>query len=112
MTASDIEQISVTELPDDFPVDGDWVLLDVREPYEWDEVRIPGALHIPLEQVPARIDEIDLDRELAVICRNSGRSFRILAYLTQRGIPGYCVTGGMTAWQAAGKPVARGETHD
>lgn len=101
----DIEQIDVAGLPDDFTDVDDRVLLDVREDYEWAAGHVRGALHIPLDDVPARLDEVDPDRELLVICRTSGRSFRLLQYLAMRGIDGTCVTGGMVAWEAAGKPV-------
>ncbi|MFM9377215.1 rhodanese-like domain-containing protein [Gordonia sp. VNK21] len=101
----DIEQIDVVDLPDDFSSVTDTVLLDVREGYEWDEAHVRGALHIPLDDVPARLDEIDLNADLLVICRTSGRSIRLLQYLAMRGIDGTCVRGGMVAWQGAGKPV-------
>ncbi|MFT3660541.1 MAG: rhodanese-like domain-containing protein [Gordonia sp. (in: high G+C Gram-positive bacteria)] len=104
----DIEQVDVAELPDDFTDVTDRVLLDVREGYEWEQAHVRGAVHIPLDDVPERFDEIDLDRELLVICRTSGRSFRLLQYLAMRGIDGTCVSGGMVAWEAAGKPVDTG----
>lgn len=104
----DIETVAVTELPDDFTGDGDRILLDVREDDEWELGHVRGALHIPLNEVPARIEEIDLDRELVVICRTSGRSFRIMEYLLMRGIDGAVATGGMVAWENADKPVETG----
>ncbi|MDR2281318.1 MAG: rhodanese-like domain-containing protein [Gordonia sp. (in: high G+C Gram-positive bacteria)] len=104
----DIESVGVTELPDDFTDDPERILLDVREDYEWDEAHVRGALHIPLGEVPGRIDEIDLDRELFVVCRTSGRSYRIMEYLLNRGIDGTVVTGGMVAWIGADKPVDSG----
>ncbi|MGO3325018.1 rhodanese-like domain-containing protein [Gordonia sp. (in: high G+C Gram-positive bacteria)] len=104
----DIETVAVTDLPDDFTGDGDRILLDVREDDEWAQAHIRGALHIPLADVPARVEEIDLDRELLVVCRTSGRSYRIMEYLLMRGIDGAVVTGGMVAWQNAGKPVVTG----
>ncbi|MCF8571569.1 rhodanese-like domain-containing protein [Gordonia sp. HY002] len=104
----DIETVAVTDLPDDFTDDGDQILLDVREDDEWEQARVRGALHIPLADVPARVDEIDLDRELLVVCRTSGRSYRIMEYLLMRGIDGAVVSGGMVAWQNAGKPVETG----
>lgn len=104
----DIEQIGVADLPDDFTDVTERVLLDVREDDEWAAGHVRGALHIPLDDVPARLDEIDLDADLLVVCRTSGRSFRLLQYLAQRGIDGTCVSGGMVAWEAAGKPVETG----
>ncbi|AVL99237.1 sulfurtransferase [Gordonia iterans] len=104
----DIEQVDVAGLPDDFTDVADRVLLDVREDDEWDEGHVRGALHIPLGDVPARFEEIDQDCELLVICRTSGRSFRLMQYLAMRGVDGTVVSGGMVAWQAAGKPVETG----
>lgn len=108
VSMDEIETVAVTDLPDDFSEVADRVLLDVRENDEWMQAHVRGALHIPLDDVPARIDELDLDADLLVVCRTSGRSFRLLQYLTMRGIDGTCVRGGMVAWEAAGKPVETG----
>ena len=108
VSMGDIETVAVTDLPDDFTGDAERILLDVREDDEWELAHVAGALHIPLGEVPARIDEIDLDRELLVVCRTSGRSYRIMEYLLMRGIDGAVVSGGMVAWEAAGKPTESG----
>ncbi|MFT4087186.1 MAG: rhodanese-like domain-containing protein [Gordonia sp. (in: high G+C Gram-positive bacteria)] len=104
----EIERVDVADLPDDFTDLADRVLLDVREPDEWDEAHVRGALHIPLDDVPARLDDIDFDVDVFVICRTSGRSFRLAQYLDMRGLVGVVVRGGMVAWQAAGKPIETG----
>ncbi|ALG83348.1 rhodanese-like domain-containing protein [Gordonia phthalatica] len=104
----EIDTVAVTDLPDDFTGVVGQVLLDVRENYEWEEAHVRGALHIPLDSVPERIDEIDLDSELLVVCRTSGRSFRLSQYLAMRGIAATVVRGGMVAWQAAEKPIDTG----
>lgn len=104
----DIRQVPVTELPDDFSDEDGRILLDVREDDEWAAGHVRGAVHIPLGDVPARLDEIDLDAELLVICHSSGRSMRVLQYLDQLGYPGDCVRGGMLAWIENGKPVETG----
>lgn len=104
----DIPQIPVTELPDDFTGDTDRIMLDVREDDEWSTGHVRGATHIPLGDIPARLDEIDLDAQLFVICHSSGRSFRVLQYLQQMGYEGTCVRGGMLAWIEHGKPVESG----
>ena len=104
----EIETVAVTDLADDFSGITDQVLLDVREDYEWEEAHVRGALHIPLDSVPERIDEIDLNSELLIVCRTSGRSFRLSQYLEMRGIAATVVRGGMVAWQAAEKPIETG----
>ncbi|MGV9827333.1 rhodanese-like domain-containing protein [Gordonia sp. NPDC003429] len=106
----DIAQVPVTELPDDFTGDDTRILLDVREDDEWAAGHVKGAVHIPLGDVPARLEEIDLDADLLVICHSSGRSMRVLNYLAQMGFDGSCVRGGMLAWLENGKPVEVGES--
>lgn len=108
VSMDDIRQVPVTELPDDFTDEVGRVLLDVREDDEWATGHVRGALHIPLGDVPARLDEIDLDAELLVVCHSSGRSMRVLQYLDQVGYRGDCVRGGMLAWIEHGKPVETG----
>lgn len=108
VSMGDIPQVPVTELPDDFTAETGRVVLDVREDDEWANGHIRGALHIPLGEVPARLDELDPDADLLVVCHSSGRSMRVLAYLGQVGYEGSCVRGGMLAWVENGKPVETG----
>jgi adenylyltransferase/sulfurtransferase len=85
---------------------GDAILVDVREPWEWDEQRIPGAVLIPLAEVPARIDEIPDDRDVYVHCRRGGRSARAVEFLREHGRPrAVNVAGGIEGWVEAGFPV-------
>lgn len=99
----DVPQCEVTELPD---VLGDTAaLLDVREPDEWQGGHAPGAQHIPLGEVPARLAEIDTTKELFVICHFGGRSQRVAQYLVRNGFDAVNVVGGMAARAAAGRPV-------
>jgi molybdopterin/thiamine biosynthesis adenylyltransferase/rhodanese-related sulfurtransferase len=75
------------------------VLVDVREPYEWDAGHIEGATHIPLAQVPQRLGEIPRDTEIVVICRMGGRSARAQQFLLQQGYTKVKnLTGGMQRW--------------
>lgn len=99
----DVTQIEVGALPLTF--DDSVVLLDVREPDEWQRGHVAGAQHIPLGDVPARIDEIDRDATLYVICHAGGRSQRVAQYLARNGFEPANVTGGMLAWAQAGRPV-------
>lgn len=92
---------SVTDLPDDA------LVLDVREPDEWAAGHAPGAIHIPMGDIPARLDEVPpTDETLPVICRSGGRSERTVQWLVQQGFDVANVTGGMRAWSSAGKPMA------
>ncbi|WP_028281442.1 rhodanese-like domain-containing protein [Arthrobacter sp. H5] len=80
-------------------------VLDVREDYEWQAGHIDGALHIPVEQIPARLEELDPDEDVQVICRTGGRSFRVAQWLVANGYSAVNVAGGMDAWVEASKPI-------
>ncbi|WP_410562579.1 rhodanese-like domain-containing protein [Amycolatopsis sp. cmx-4-61] len=103
--------VSPAELPTaevrDLPTDG-LVLLDVREDDEWAAGHAPGAVHIPMGELPARVGELaDLpdDQPIHVICRSGGRSARAAAWLNQSGWDAVNVAGGMGAWQREGRPM-------
>jgi queuine tRNA-ribosyltransferase len=104
----DIPEIPVTQLPDDFTDEPGRLMLDVREYDEWEAGHVRGAIHIPLTEVAARLDEIDPDAELFVICHSGGRSERVLQYLLRNGYDGSGVAGGMLSWVQSGKPVESG----
>lgn len=96
-----------TQLPtvDAASVPADAVLLDVREPGEWDAGHAEGALHIPMGQVPARRGELPPQGRLYVVCRSGARSARVVQYLLAEGRDAVNVDGGMHAWEAAGRPL-------
>lgn len=94
---SPIPGVAVTDLPDDA------VLLDVREDDEWAAGHAPGAVHVPLGDVPARLGELPDAEPLAVVCRSGGRSGRAVEWLAQQGYDMVNVEGGMQAWAQAGK---------
>lgn len=98
-----VPQVDVPGLPAEFGADA--ILLDVREDDEWQRGHAPGAQHIPMGDVPARIHEIDVDKELYVICHAGGRSQRVAQYLLREGYEPMNVSGGMLAWTGAGRPV-------
>lgn len=98
-----IPQADVPGLPSEFG--SDVILLDVREDDEWQRGHAPGALHIPMGDVPARIQEIDMEKPLYVICHAGGRSMRVAQYLQRNGYEPANVDGGMLAWESAGRPV-------
>jgi len=77
----------------------DVVLLDVREPPELELARLPEALHIPMREVPQRLDEIDVSRPVVVMCHGGGRSRRVAEYLAANGFEEvYNLAGGIDAW--------------
>lgn len=75
------------------------LLIDVREPYELEICRIPGAVHIPMRQIPERLGTLPKDRHLLIHCHAGGRSLRVTEYLRAHGYPAVSnVAGGITAW--------------
>lgn len=87
-------------------VAADAYLLDVREDDEWVAGHAPDANHMPMMQIPARIEEIPADRDVVVICRVGGRSAQVVAYLQQHGLTRTInLDGGMSDWAAAGRPM-------
>ena len=75
------------------------VLLDVRENWEFETCRIDGAVQIPMNTIPARIDDLDEDAEIVCICHHGARSLQVAAFLERHGF-GKTVnlTGGIHAW--------------
>lgn len=84
---------------------GEAVLLDVREQKEWDAGHAPGAVHVPLGQLAARLSELPQDRPLVAVCRSGGRSSTAVKALRQAGVEAENLDGGMQAWQRAGLPL-------
>ena len=96
---SDFDTVTVNDVP------ADAVILDVREDYEWVAGHAEGATHIPLDQLPGHLDELDPDEDLYVICRTGGRSFRAAQWLVGQGYSALNVAGGMDQWLESGKPL-------
>jgi rhodanese-related sulfurtransferase len=88
------------------------VLIDVRQPDEYEGARIDGALLIPLPDLPERVEEISDDVEVAVICGSGPRSARAVEFLLRQGFEAANVVGGMKAWAEAGKPITSGPVED
>ena len=103
MHPADVPATTVSDLPDPLP-DG-LVVLDVREPEEWAAGHIAGAVHVPLQTLPERIDELDPQAPTLVVCHLGGRSAQATAWLSSQGHDVVNLAGGMDAWEAAGRPV-------
>jgi rhodanese-related sulfurtransferase len=84
-------------------------LLDVREPIEWNEAHVDGAVLIPLGELSARIDEIPTDQDVLIICRSGNRSAEARNLLRAAGLDRTTsINGGINAWISAGLPVVSG----
>jgi len=94
-----VTQISAKELQEKLQVTVKPLLLDVRELNEFEFARIEGSLHIPLNQIPARIKELDSTDGCVVICHHGMRSQQAASYLVQNGLSNiYNLSGGIDAW--------------
>ena len=79
----------------------DFVLLDIRESWELELARLDGALHIPMGEIPGRLDELDRDRAVVVMCHHGVRSRQVAMFLEQSGFANVLnLTGGIDAWSA------------
>jgi rhodanese-related sulfurtransferase len=84
---------------------GKVVLIDVRTPTEFDEVRLHGALNAPLQTFDPATIPMEDDRETILYCRSSGRSGRAATILADHiGGKVRHMEGGILAWQEAGLP--------
>lgn len=84
-------------------------VLDVRNPDEYEEKHVPGAVLIPLGQLAERVDEIPAADPLYVICAAGGRSLTATRALVDAGYHALSVAGGTNGWESAGRPVVRGD---
>lgn len=88
---------------------GEVTVLDIRGAAEWEAVRIPDAVHIPLGDLPDRIDEVPAGRPVAVHCESGGRSAIAASVLAALGVADVLdFRGGIRAWLEAGLPTERG----
>lgn len=75
------------------------VLLDVREPWEFETCRIAGSLSMPMRGVPARYQELRRDQDIVMICHHGARSFQAGMFLEQMGFGSIInLQGGVAAW--------------
>jgi len=108
-TASgDIQDIDPRELEARLHEDSRLVVLDVRELWEFRNGHVPGAKHVPLGELQARIGELDPNQPIAVICETGARSQTGTALLAQKGFKTiYNVREGTSGWRRRGFPIER-----
>ena len=98
-----VPQMTVYELNEWIEEGRDVVVVDVREPAEWREGHVAGALHLPMLEAVKRLGELPADRPKAVMCAGGLRSSSVISALEGQGMRNCLnVTGGMTAWVKAG----------
>jgi rhodanese-related sulfurtransferase len=81
------------------------VVLDVREPGEIEIAAFPGAVHIPMNDIPSRIGELAPDDEIVVVCHHGMRSAHVAMYLASNGFSRVLnLIGGINAWSETVDP--------
>jgi rhodanese-related sulfurtransferase len=84
------------------------LVIDIREPYEWQLVRMRDVRHIPMNDVPAHLDSLPHDRTVVVMCAHGSRSYSVAAWLIEQGIQAVSLAGGITQWAQRGGQVEQG----
>lgn len=81
------------------------VLLDVREYQEWMAGHAVAARHIPMGDLPDRLDELPRDARIVCVCRSGNRSRQVTAWLLRQGYDAVNLSGGMQHWASFGHPM-------
>jgi queuine tRNA-ribosyltransferase len=103
-----VDEADVKETVDGLAADPAAVLVDVREQHEWTAGHARGARHIPLGDLPAKLDELPREAPVYLICATGNRSRNAATFLTKNGFDRPInVRGGTVAWQRAGLPIDR-----
>jgi len=94
-----MRELTPTELKAKLDRGDDFVLIDVREPHEFELCKIPGAVLIPLNTIPQHLSELDPDSEIVLQCRSGRRSADALTFLQANGFTNlWNLKGGILAW--------------
>jgi len=95
-----MEEISATEAAQMLRDQPDQtILLDVREAVELETAAVAGALHLPMGEIPGRLEEIDASKTIICMCRSGGRSAQVAEFLLAQGYAkAVNLTGGIHAW--------------
>ena len=82
-----------------------WQLLDVREPWEIRIASVDDCVRIPMREMPARLDELDFQTPIAVLCHGGVRSASVAAWLAANGAQTVAnIAGGIDAWSVTVDP--------
>lgn len=94
-----MERINVSELKHGLELGNSITLLDVREPWEYEICRIDASVNIPMSQIVNRMDELDKNAKIVVICHHGARSYQAASYLESCGFKHTVnLEGGISAW--------------
>jgi rhodanese-related sulfurtransferase len=84
------------------------IILDVRQPYEYQSGHIQGAKLIPLGELPAKMNQLPRNQEIICVCQSGSRSSSAARHLQSAGYNVRNMQGGMDMWQRSGLPVSKG----
>jgi rhodanese-related sulfurtransferase len=102
----EVPTATVSGVPD--PLPEGLLVLDVREDDEWRAGHVEGSMHVPLMELGARyaeLTELTEAEQTLVVCRVGNRSAYAAAFLVQQGVDAVNLSGGLAAWEAAGRPL-------
>lgn len=86
----------------------DVLVIDVREPWEYEAGHIPGVTLIPMNDISARLSELPRDKTIILTCRSGNRSAQVTDYLLAQGFTNARnMSGGILSWQSAGLPIEK-----
>ncbi len=102
-----IKEVDAPELAQRLHAQSDDIhVIDVREMNEYTAGTMPGAKAIPMATVPVRMNELEQDKELVVICRSGARSAQVCMFLQQQGFENvFNLRGGLMSWARNGLPI-------
>jgi rhodanese-related sulfurtransferase len=108
-----VPEVRIEELRARQSQENPFFVVDIREEYELQQVRLPAnagftVLHISMNTIPTRLEELPRDQPLAVLCAHGSRSYGVTHYLVEQGFQASSVTGGITRWAIAGGEVEQG----
>jgi rhodanese-related sulfurtransferase len=82
-----------------------FIVLDVREPWEIAIASLPGSTNIPMREIPTRVEELPDDKDIVVLCHHGVRSMSVANFLERAGFENlYNLTGGIAAWSRDADP--------
>ncbi|MBK6971430.1 MAG: sulfurtransferase [Sterolibacteriaceae bacterium] len=100
-----MQQITPTQLAQELEAGDKPLLLDVREPWEFDHCRIEGSQLMPMQTIPLRLGELDPDMRIVCICHHGARSMQVGLFLESRGFANVVnLSGGVAAWARSVDP--------
>ena len=103
-----MDEISLQDLKARFDRGQRSVLLDVRQDWETKLCRLDNAMHIPIEEIEFRTEELNPDDEIVVYCHQGVRSAAVAAYLRERGFAkAVNLAGGLDLWARTVEPTMR-----